>query len=111
MPQVQLPVGCNSLKFADGKEYYGKRSGHVTISDDHASQIAKSPNGQLGIVTGTAPQTIGTKAGMWCWDCKRLWQAWSKACPKCGEPTTAEEPPRPELKMSMAYYYGTPGLS
>jgi len=90
MPQVQLPTGCNSLKFSDGKEYYGKRGGHVNVSDEHAREIGSSSNGQLGIVSGTQALVVGTKRGQWCWPCGRLWQAWSAECPKCGQPTTPQ---------------------
>jgi hypothetical protein len=90
MPQVQLPVGCNSLKFPDGKEYYGKRSGHVNVDDDHAKMIARSSNGRAGIINGSLTAAIGTKAGRWCTECIRLWQSWSKTCPKCGRETEEE---------------------
>jgi Zn finger protein HypA/HybF involved in hydrogenase expression len=90
VPIVNMPAGCESLKFGDGKAYYGKPGGHVNVADEHAAQIAKSSNGQLGIVSGAQALVIGTKKGMWCRDCSRLWQAWSSFCPKCNQPTVPE---------------------
>lgn len=94
MPQVQLPPGCNSLKFGDGKEYYGKPGRHVNVSDEHAAQISRSPNGNLGIISGSMAMTLGTKRGNWCLDCGRLWQAWSTTCPRCGENTVPDQDSR-----------------
>jgi hypothetical protein len=53
--------------------------------------IKKSSNGELGIISGVQQAAIGTKKGRWCDPCHFLAQAWSKACPRCGGPTTEEE--------------------
>jgi hypothetical protein len=90
MPQVQMPPGCESLKFSDGKQYYGRPGGHVNVADEHARQIARSGNGRLGIVSGTQALVLGTKRGNWCLDCGRLWQAWSTRCPRCGAQTVPQ---------------------
>lgn len=88
--RVNLPPGCDSLKFSDGKEYYGKRGTSVVVDDRHARQIPKSRNGALDIVSNRQSLSLGTKAGRWCAACRFLAQAWSVECPRCGRETVPE---------------------
>ena len=95
MTQIQMPPGCNSLRFpptkaGPGKEYYGKPGGSVSVDDHHAVQIAKSPNGRLGIVTQPR-NAIGTRKGQRCEGCGFLGQAWMRICNRCGGTDLTEE--------------------
>jgi hypothetical protein len=91
--RVQLPPGCESLKFPGSKPYYGKPGGSVVVADEHAAQIRTSGNGQLGIISGRMTAAVGTRAGRWCAPCRFLAQAWSTSCPRCGAETTEETTP------------------
>jgi hypothetical protein len=90
MPRVNLPAGCYGVKLPT-REVNDKPGGSITVTDREARWIAKSSNGKLGIVGSTQALTVGTKQGRWCYPCGRLWQAWSRSCPRCGRGTTAED--------------------
>lgn len=96
MPKVELPPGCRGLQFADGTHAVAAREGgHVMLSDEHAAAIDRvAGNGTAGLVTGQAGvyTSSGKKNGRWCKTCSpaRLWQAWSKICPRCGAETLPE---------------------
>ncbi len=95
MVQVNLPPGCKALAFEDGTRYVAPRSGgRIDVTHDHAAAIDKiSGNGDAGLVTGKN-RVFGalTKPGRWCTSCQpaRLWQPWSKECPRCGSATVPE---------------------
>jgi len=89
--RVALPPGCYGLSMPDGKKYDAARPGQtVTVEDHHAKQIQKSSNGHHGIVSGGASYAVGTRTGRRCTGCGFLAQAWSRECPRCGEPTESE---------------------
>jgi hypothetical protein len=93
MTRVQLPAGCVGLDMANGKKYNAERAGgSVDVSAADAKYINTSwyGPGQAGIMRGAPSFVIGTRNGRWCTPCKRLWQAWSEVCPKCGEATIVE---------------------
>jgi hypothetical protein len=89
--KIQLPPGCIGFTSADGTKSPEVRQGtSVTISDEHASRLRKSAHASIGMITVDPGTVIGTKKGRWCASCRRLWQAWSDFCPKCGEATQPE---------------------
>lgn len=57
------------------------------MEDRHARAIQKGVGTAGQILSADFTTSIGTKKGRWCFDCKRLWQAWSEICPRCGGPT------------------------
>ena len=92
MPRVSLPPGCYGLKVRGmGKTPNVRPGSSVTVTDEQARAIKKSPNGQLGIVSAGQSLAIATKKGRWCGACRFLAQSWSVACPRCGGATTEEE--------------------
>lgn len=92
MPYVQLPPGCSSLRFEDGSRAKAARpGGRVFLNEAQANTVDRMDgNGTAGLVTGNTGTHVGTKRGRWCERCRRLWNAWSLACPKCGDDTTPE---------------------
>jgi hypothetical protein len=95
VPVVNLPPGCKSLAFEDGKRYIAARAGgQVTVSDQHARDIDKIPgNGTAGLVTGQFRAYGGRgKPGRVCTACGRISYPWSMTCPResCGAPTKPE---------------------
>lgn len=87
--RVELPPGCAGFRCADGTVYKAKPGSAVTLDDRHAKALRNSQHRSIGLVTPPA-FAIGTKNGRWCPECRRLWQAWSVVCPKCGEDTCEE---------------------
>jgi hypothetical protein len=90
--RANLPPGCSSLRMEDGTQYKARRpGGHVEVSEGHAAAINHLPgNGDAGLVAAKGRHFLGTKDGRWCVSCRRLWQAWSTECPRCGEATEPE---------------------
>lgn len=89
--KVQLPPGCSGFDCKDGTKYTAARpGGSVTVEDRHAHAINTGQFGQQGLVSAKGAQSFGTKRGRRCTPCKRLWNAWSAQCPRCGAPTTEE---------------------
>jgi hypothetical protein len=91
--RVQLPQGCTGLDTRDGKRYNATRpGGSVVVEDRHAAELAKSSNSNrsMGLLSARQPLSFGTKAGRWCAECRRLWNAWNDRCPRCGESTSSE---------------------
>lgn len=76
----------------DGTEYKARKGSSVTVADEHASAIRHQVGGDAGLV-GSARfgAFVATKAGRWCGPCRRLWQAWSHVCPRCGLETVPED--------------------
>lgn len=96
MTRVKLPPGCYGTEMPDGTKYTNRKSdggvrggGTIDMDDHHASQIATSSNGRLGLISAALTESLGTKKGRRCEPCGRLWQAWSEQCPRCGHDTVA----------------------
>lgn len=95
--KINLPPGCRSLQMEDGTRYAAPRTGgSVTVSDAHAAAIDRIPgNGTAGLVTGQPGVFVssGRRNGRWCKACRpaRLWQSWTKVCPKCDVLTEPEQ--------------------
>jgi hypothetical protein len=103
--RVQLPAGCTGLDMANGVRYDAERAGgSVEVSAGDARYINTSwyGPGQAGIMRGAPSFVIGTRAGRWCTPCKRLWQAWSENCPRCGAATIVEYAPAPDKAVRPA---------
>jgi hypothetical protein len=91
MTRVNLPPGCYGIEVAGYKSRRVKPGSHLDIDNPRVARlIGKSSNTELGIISNKELVGIGTKAGRWCKPCKRLWQAWSETCPKCGLETEPE---------------------
>lgn len=89
--KVNLPPGCSGFDCKDGTKYTANRpGGSVTVSDRHASALNRSQYAETDFISGKAQQTFGTKVGMRCNPCNRLWNRWNDTCPKCGTETTPE---------------------
>lgn len=90
--KVQLPPGCSGLDCKDGTRYTANRAGgSVTVDDRHAAAIRGGQYGQAGFIAATGATSFGTRRGRWCAACRRLWNAWSLDCPRCGGATQPEE--------------------
>ncbi|MFF4403592.1 hypothetical protein [Streptomyces sp. NPDC001404] len=87
MPRITLPDGCRGLDMADGTKYTKGPGDKVDVSQAHADAIRRGYYGQSGIMRGGEQFTLGTKRGMACTPCKRVWNAWNHECPRCGAPT------------------------
>lgn len=90
MPRITLPDGCKGLDMADGTKYTSGAGDKVDVSPAHAKFIKTSYYGESGIMHGGERTNIGTKRGMRCDPCLRVWNAWNAECPKCGNPTVEE---------------------
>jgi hypothetical protein len=88
--RVNLPPGCGGFTSADGSRYDAKPGTSVEVSDKHAARLRTSANASSGLITVDPGTQIGTRRGRWCASCRRLWQAWSALCPRCGAPTEEE---------------------
>jgi hypothetical protein len=89
--KITVPSGCTGLDMADGTRYDAPKQGtSIEVPAGHARAIKRSWYGQAGVITGTS-YVVGTRTGRWCEPCRRTWNAWSTSCPRCGNPTTAEE--------------------
>ncbi len=88
---VLPPPGCNGLDMADGTRYNFQPGQRAQVSDEHASDIARSWYGSTGVIGGEQ-FTFGTRATRMCRACtpRRAWNAWSAHCPRCGAETTEE---------------------
>lgn len=83
--KVQLPPGCSGFDCKDGTKYTAnKKGGMVEVSDRHAAAINKGQYGETGFISAKGSLSFGTRQGRWCGDCKRLWNVWNSACPRCG---------------------------
>lgn len=89
--KVNLPPGCSGFDCKDGTKYTANRpGGSVTVSDRHAAALNRSQYADQDFISGKAPMTFGTKVGMRCIPCNRLWNRWNAECPKCGSETVPE---------------------
>jgi hypothetical protein len=86
--RIELPPGCSGITCQDGTRYTGRKGGSVVVDDRHAAAIARSRHGGTGLITAARMTQLGTRTGRWCPACARLWQAWSRTCPRCGGVTT-----------------------
>lgn len=103
MPRILLPPSCGG--FADGdKKYLAERGPGSFVNIDDTDPAGRRALQHLrsqdyvsaGLVAGEEKFFAVTRDdGRWCQPCKRLWQRWSRTCPKCGEDTVPEaEMPR-----------------
>ena len=88
--RAHLPPGCGGFTCADGTRYDTRPGGTVTLDDRHAKALAASQYAGTGFIRAES-FTIGTREGRWCRPCRRLWQAWSVVCPRCGHTTVPEQ--------------------
>jgi hypothetical protein len=90
--KVNLPPGCSGFDCKDGTKYTANRpGGSVTVSDRHAEALKGSQyGGDANLVGNVGRQSFGTKVGMRCEPCNRLWNRWNHTCPKCGGNTVPE---------------------
>lgn len=82
----------SGIQAFDGKSVKATREGgRMFVEDHHAKAInAMGGNGDAGLVNASNRVVIGTKRGMRCPACHRLWNAWNAECPKCQQPTVPE---------------------
>lgn len=95
MSRLNLPPGCRSIRMEDGTRYVAAREGgHVEVADQHVSLInGMRGNGEGGLLNAGFRDfgvTTKGKSGRWCQQCRRLWYAWAKVCPRCGTDTVPE---------------------
>jgi len=88
--RVQLPPGCYGVEGVNGQKYSARPGGTLDVPQHVADRISKSTAGATGVLRGGELLSLGTKRGRLCRDCRRMWQAWSTTCPRCGEPTEAD---------------------
>lgn len=91
--RVNLPPGCDGLNMEDGTRYTRNRRGTVEVADRHAAAVNKQVGGEGGLIGGAGGFRgfLGTRRGRWCAACRRVWNAWSLSCPRCGEDTVEDE--------------------
>ena len=85
MTRVTLPDNARGVAMDGTNQYTAGPGDQVTVSPGHAEYIrqhAASSRGQFA---------VGTKRGMRCAPCARIWNAWSTVCPRCGERTEEAE--------------------
>ena len=88
MAKVKLPPGCVGFDTADGRKLTANRpGGTLDVSDKDAGHINASQFAEQGFITATDAQSFGTKRGMRCVPCNRLWNAWNTTCHRCGSDT------------------------
>lgn len=88
--RVNLPPGCDGLNMQDGTRYSGR--GHVDVADSHAKAVENlTTGGDAGLVSARGRTYLGTRKGRRCSRCRRLWNAWSYLCPRCGDVTDPED--------------------
>lgn len=86
--KVNLPPGCSGFDCKDGTKYTAsKPGGAVEVEDRHARAINTGQYGEKGFISATGAMSFGTKRGMYCEPCGRVWNAWNSTCPKCATPT------------------------
>ncbi len=90
--KVNLPPGCSGFDCKDGTKYTAsKPGGAVSVDDRHAAAINKGQYGQQDFISATGGLSFGTRKSRHCASCRRIWNAWSTECPRCGEPTAAAD--------------------
>lgn len=100
MPRVFLPPGCAG--FADGdRKYMAERGpGSFVNLEDGSPQLRKLAGqdyASAGLVDAGPEKFFSLRKddGRWCEPCRRVWNRWSRVCPKCGRDTVPEsEMPR-----------------
>jgi hypothetical protein len=104
-----LPPGCQGFTTAGGETLRPNSNGTITLEDHHASRLKASAHKSIGLVTSQSFR-LGTKTGRWCSACKRLWQAWSATCPRCGDEThaEAEHEPSPAAPLPGSWWHLLP---
>jgi hypothetical protein len=87
--KVQLPPGCRGFDCKDGTKYTAaKAGGSVDVSERHADAIRDSQfAGDAHLIGNIGRNTFGTKRGMKCPKCRRIWNVWTKECRHCGVET------------------------
>jgi hypothetical protein len=91
MTRINLPPGCYGVNIGPFKTPKVKPGSSIDIDNPRVlKMIDKSSNSELGILSSRELVTIRTRNGMRCVPCNRLWQVWSKQCPKCGTDTEPE---------------------
>lgn len=94
--RVNLPPGCSGFTTKDGSTLKAdKPGGSVTISDRHAKALNQSQYAEQDFISAKGGLTFGTKRGMLCVHCKRVWNAWNDVCPKCDAETVEMDQVRP----------------
>jgi hypothetical protein len=91
LTRINLPEGCYGLSLAGFKTPKVKPGSSVDIDNPRVLRLIRnSSNGELGILSHRELVSIRTKSGRKCEPCNRIWQAWTKVCPKCGAETVPE---------------------
>lgn len=90
MPKINLPEGCTGLDFQDGTKVDGTSGSTVEVTESQARQIDSSWYSRTGVMNASQALSFGTRKGMRCVPCKRVWNAWNDTCPKCGKNTQDE---------------------
>lgn len=84
MARVTLPPGCMGIELPGGRKLDGRR-GVLTISDEEARLIARSPAARQDLIGRPNTFTFGG-TGMSCPRCHRTAWDWERVCPRCGTP-------------------------
>ena len=90
MPKVKLPPGCSGFNTSRGVTVKAdKPGGTVDLDDSQAKALGRSQYASTGFITAPV-MVIGTKRGMRCPACNRMWQAWTTRCNSCGTPAVPD---------------------
>jgi hypothetical protein len=87
--KVTLPSGSSLM---DNKgNYTAKADDTVYITDTQAKKLKEKISDPSRKLPKGTPNTIGTRIGRRCVQCRFLGQAWSIVCPHCGGETVRED--------------------
>jgi ssDNA-binding Zn-finger/Zn-ribbon topoisomerase 1 len=89
MTKISLPPGCAGFDCKDGTKYTADRpGGTVNVAERHADAVKKGQfAGDAHLIGNVGRLSFGTQRGQKCPECRRVWNAWNLACPKCGVDT------------------------
>jgi hypothetical protein len=87
MVRVTLPEGAQGVAWEPRGRVTARAGDQVTVSAGHAAAIERFR--RTGPASGQR-FALGTRRGRRCTPCRRLWNAWSATCPRCGEDTVAD---------------------
>jgi len=87
VPTIPLPEGARRVASDGSNRYTGGEGDRVTVSPGNADIIRRYAAGRPGRGQRFG---LGTKTSRTCQPCRRVWNAWSTVCPRCGQPTAAD---------------------
>jgi hypothetical protein len=88
MVKMTLPSGVS--KVSTNGNYTAKEGDTVDVTPYQARQIVERTSAPGRRAVRSRAQSVGTRQGKRCPECRFLAQAWSLECPRCSTPTVDE---------------------